>query len=89
MLTIKAEASAGCSLRDQMLPEMLDLARRTGCVIEVSGNETKFWVKPDDTISHLVASFDRLYPASSLVATWIRQIVPRRTDGNLDIIGQV
>lgn len=77
MLTLKAEASAGCSLRDEMIPEMIDLARRTGCRIEVSGNETLFWAMPDDTVADLQAAFDRLYPTSRLVSVLVRQPVPR------------
>jgi hypothetical protein len=75
MLTLKAEASAGISLRDDMLPDMLDLARRTGCRIEVQGNETTFWAMPDDTLAGLVEAFDRLYPASWLVATSLKSAV--------------
>lgn len=77
MLTLKAEASAGVDLRDSMLPDALDLARRTGARIEIEGNDTLFWIMPDDTLAGLQDAFDRLYPASRYVAAHIRQAAPR------------
>lgn len=77
MLTIQAEASAGKDLKVAMV-EMLDLARRLGVRVELKGNETTFWVTPDDTREGVEDAFDRLYPASRLVASWISEPVRRR-----------
>ena len=77
MLTIKAEASAGADLREETMPEMVRLARATGCRVELEGNETKFWTMPDDTVLGLQHAFDRLYLHSRLVASWISLPVPR------------
>lgn len=78
MLMIEAKASAGCDLRDSMIPDMVALAKRTGVQIEVRGNDTVFWANPDDTVEALQAAYDRLYGPSRYVATWIKQVAPRR-----------
>lgn len=77
MLTIKAEGSAGCSLRDDLMPSMLDLARRTNCRVEVSANDTNFWAHPDDTIEGMADAYDRLYPESRLVFQGMAKPFPR------------
>jgi hypothetical protein len=78
MLMIKAEASAGTDLRESMIPDMVALAARTGARVEVRGNETVFWADPGDTVDAMQAAYDRLYPASRYVATFIKQVAPRR-----------
>jgi hypothetical protein len=77
MLTLKADADAGCGLRDEMIPQMIDLARRTGCRIEIKGNETTFWAHPADSVEALQAAYDRLYPQSAYVSVRIAQPAPR------------
>lgn len=77
MLMIEAKASVGQSLRDDMIPDMVALARRTGAQVEVRGNDTVFWANPDDAVEDLQAAYDRLYPASRYVATFIRHVAPR------------
>jgi hypothetical protein len=76
-LTLKAEADAGTNLRDQMLPEALDLARRMGVRIEISGNDTLFWIHPWDSIADLQSAYDRLYPESSIVSVKMQAPAPR------------
>ena len=77
MLTIKAEGSAGCSLRDDMMPEMLKLAHRTGCAVEVEANDTKFIVYPKDTTQSINDAYDRLYPESRMVMSGMVKPWPR------------
>lgn len=77
MLTLKAEASAGTSLRDEMLPEALLLARATGARIEIEANESKFWILPTDSLGALKAAYDFLYPKSWLIGTMIAVPVPK------------
>ena len=87
MLTIKAEGSAGMSLRDQMLPEMLVLAKVTNCAVEVKANETVFVVFPNDTCDSILSAYDRLYPDSRMVMSGMMKPWPRegvRSDGILE-----
>jgi len=69
MLMIKAEGFAGQNLRDDMIPNMVDLARRTGCSVEVRANETVFWAYPDDTVKDMQEAYDRLYLKSKYVSS--------------------
>jgi len=78
MLTIKAHGSPGMDLREQMLPEMLSLAKATGCRVEVSANETLFWAHPTDFLPDLQGAYDRLYPDSRIVAVQIASPVNAR-----------
>lgn len=73
MLMIKAEASAGQSLRNDMIPDMVALAQRTGCSVAVRDNDTLFWAYPSDHVAEMQAAYDRLYPLSRYVSTGIRQ----------------
>lgn len=68
-LMIKAEGSPGRSLRDDLIPDMVRLAQRTQCGIEVRANDTIFWAYPRDTIEEMQAAYDRLYPQSRYVGT--------------------
>jgi hypothetical protein len=77
MLTLKADADPGTNLRDEMLPEALALAKQAGARIEIVGNETKFVIRPDDTIEALFEAFDRLYPHSAYVSTTTTRPWPR------------
>lgn len=79
MLRLKAEATAGMDLRRQMLPEMLALAKRTDCCIEVKANGIDFWVYPNDSLVELQSAYDRLYPESQIVSTAVRVPVPKRS----------
>ena len=78
MLMLKAEGSAGQSLRDDMIPSMVDLAHRTGCGVEVWANDTVFWAYPSDTVAEMKAAYDRLYPESPYVSTGVVNPVPRK-----------
>ena len=78
MLMIKAEGSAGQSLRDDMIPQMVRLAYSTGCGVEVRANDTVFWVYPSDTVADMQAAYDRLYPESRYVSTGISRPAPRK-----------
>lgn len=75
-LRIKVEAEPGNNLRDVMV-EMADLASRVGVRLELRANDTVFWVDPDDTADGVRAAFDRLYPTSKYVASWIKHGAPR------------
>lgn len=82
MLTIKVDADPGTFLGDAFI-EMLDVARRTGCRVDMKGNGVTFSVRPDDTVDQLRDCYRRLYaearPASELVATHvIRPLRPLR-----------
>lgn len=69
MLMIKAEGQAGQSIRDDMLPSMVDLAHRTGCGVEVRANDRLFWVYPYDTVEGMQAAYDRLYMKAKYVSS--------------------
>lgn len=79
MLTIEAKASAGQCLRNDMIPDMVRLARTTGVRVEVRGNDSVFWADPNDTVGGLQQAYDRLYPSSRYIATFIAAPVPRHT----------
>ena len=79
MLTIKVEAAPGDDLRHAMV-EMMVLANQTHCVVELRANGTTFRVRPADTAREIHDAFDRLYPKSSLVATWVTRPFPRESE---------
>lgn len=83
MLRLIVHAEAGASLRNAMA-DMVAVATRTGCMIEMKGNETTFWVEPGDTLPEVLRAFDRLYPQSTYVATWIKQPAPRAQPNEVD-----
>lgn len=75
-LRLRVEANAGQSIRE-LMDEMLVLAKLTGCVVDMNGNDTEFWVSPTDTTEGLSAAYDRLYPVSRIVCTSIAAPVRR------------
>lgn len=79
MLMIKAERTAGTHLKNGLLPDMLALAKKTGCSVEANG--VRFWVYPKDTIEALNDAFDRLYPKSRVVSVFIKKPWPKDEDG--------
>jgi hypothetical protein len=60
LLTLTVEAAPGMDLKEAMAL-MVDVARRTGCRVQMDGNGTRFWVVPDDTVEMVEAAFDRCY----------------------------
>lgn len=80
-LMLKVEGMAGANLGDLMV-DMLDLARRTGCMVEMKANDITFWVYPDDVEADIRAAFDRLYPTSRYVSTRTRAPVPHTKRGD-------
>lgn len=78
-LFITAEAVAGSDIRDDVLPQMVRLARTTDCAVEVRGNGTRFVAYPADSIGGMQAAFDRLYPASTYVSVSTVNPMPRTT----------
>lgn len=93
MLTIKVDADPGTFLGDAII-EMLDVARRTDCRVEMKANGVTFSVRPDDTADQLRDCYRRLYaearPASKLVATHVlrplRDPEPATMDTTIGII---
>jgi hypothetical protein len=77
MLTLKVEASLGADLRNDVMPQLVQLARFTQCRVELMGNDTLFWAHPSDTVPVMLDAYDRLYPHSRIVSTFIRHPVPR------------
>lgn len=78
-LMIEAKGSAGQSLRDDIIPDMVRLAQRTQCSVEVNANDTIFWAYPRDTIEEMQAAYDRLYPESRYVSTGMATAASRKT----------
>lgn len=67
MLTIKAEGQAGDDIREHIIPEMIELSRRTNCYVEVKANGTEFRFSHRDRVEDAQDAFDRLYPESRLI----------------------
>lgn len=90
MLTIKVDADPGTFLGDAMV-EMLDVAQRTECRVEMKANGVTFSVRPDDTADQLRDCYRRLYaearPASRLVATHVPRPLRDPEPATLDTIG--
>lgn len=75
-LFLSVDALAGMHLGEAMV-EMLDLARRVGCGIELKANDTTLWVYPEDTEEAVRDAFARLYPKSRYVSTHTKEPVPK------------
>lgn len=83
---IKAEGSAGCSLRDGMIPDMIALAKRTQCSVEVRANDTIFWAYPNDTVEEMQSAYDRLYPESKYVSVNMRLPLVREVKEDSNVV---
>lgn len=80
MLTLKISANAGANLRETMM-EMVALAQRVQIRVELQANDTIFWVDPSDNNATVVLAYQRLYPDSRYVASWIPYPVSRQIAG--------
>lgn len=81
LLTIKAEADAGMHLEDVCIP-MVELAKRTGCRVELKANGITIWANPDDDWWELRNAFRRLYPAEKFISVNIANLQAARPKGD-------
>lgn len=62
MLILTVKGTLGDSIRDTLLPEMLNLAQKLNVQVESEANGNVFRVRPSTTIEILKANYNKLFP---------------------------